>query len=339
MTPEAQAAALAAGTVAVAGVVGALLVLAIGRRSAPVAAALAPAVVVAAVALGVLTTLRAMVIDKQSASLVLVALGVALPVALGLGLWLAARTRALLRRSEQEAAERAAQAELDRARRDLVAGVSHDLRTPLAGIRAMAESVEDGVAADPPAYLRRIRHEVDRLDDMVGALLELSRLQAGQRVPRREPVDLRDLVSDTVATASAVGGRRGVEVVGEAPTGLCVEGDTALLARAAANLADNAVRLTPPGGRVEITAGADGAGRASLEVRDACGGIPEDALPHLFEAGWRGTASRSPEDGAGAGLGLAVVAEVARAHGGSVEVHPAPGGCRFALLLPVSPRG
>ena len=116
---------------------------------------------------------------------------------------------ALQARAEQEAMAREMEAEVEARRREMVAWVSHDLRTPLAGIRAMAEALEDDVAPDPSAYHRQIREEVDRLALMVDDLLALSRLQSGQlRLELRE-VRLRDLVSDTIAGATALAHERG----------------------------------------------------------------------------------------------------------------------------------
>lgn len=338
MLPELEAAMLTGGTVAVSGAVGAAAVLAVGRRSPAWGAALAPAVVVASLGLGVAVSSRAMVLGSQDATLVMVSLLVAVPIALGLGTWLARHMRLLVRSAAEASAARDAQEQVERGRRDLVAGVSHDLRTPLAGIRAMAEAIEDGVARDPVDYLRRIRADVDRLDAMVGDLLELSSLQSGHRDPELAAVDLSDLVSDLVSQAGPIGERSGVCVSGEAPRGLLVHGDVRLLSRALQNLVDNAVRHTPRGGDVQIVAAAQ-PGRAVVGVSDQCGGIDPELAPRLFEAGFRGEQARTPGASAGAGLGLAIVAEIAHAHGGDVSVGPAPGGCRFELALPLISRG
>ncbi|MEZ5094003.1 sensor histidine kinase [Nocardioides sp.] len=332
MAPELEAASLALGTVLVSGLAGAAALWAVGRRRPAVAAALAPAMVVAAMGAGIWVTARAMFLSDHDIGVVLIVLAAALPIALGLGTWLAMRMRSLTERAAEESAARTAALEVEQARRDLVAGVSHDLRTPLAGIRAMAESLEDGVAADPPHYLARIRTEVDRMDTMVGNLLDLSRLQSGGQRLRREPVDLRDLVSDVVASARLVGEREGVCVTGTAPEPVLVDGDPELLGRAIANLVANAVRHTPAGGTVAVTV-EDGR-HAMVSVADACGGIPDDVLPRVFDAGFRGSSARTPADGASGGLGLALVREVVTAHGGDVGVVNEPPGCRFTMTLP-----
>ncbi|MEZ5096460.1 MAG: HAMP domain-containing sensor histidine kinase, partial [Nocardioides sp.] len=332
MAPELEAAVVAAGTVAATGALGALAVWRLGRRRPTLAAATGPAVIVVAVAAGVLVTARAMLINQHDVGVIVTALAAALPVALVIGGWLAARLRELAQRAADEAAARATASELEQARRDLVAGVSHDLRTPLAGIRAMAESLEDGVADDPPHYLARIRAEVDRMDTMVGNLLDLSRLQGSGQALRRDPVDLHDLVSDAVASARLVGERSQVCVTGAGDRPLHVTGDGQLISRAVANLLTNAVRHTPAGSSVTVTAHAvDGAAR--IEVADGCGGFPRDVLPLVCDAGFRGEAARTPTAGVGAGLGLALVREIALAHCGDVSVANIDGGCRFVMTL------
>lgn len=333
MAPELEAAALAVGTVTVTGVAGAAGLWVAFRRRPAVAAALAPAMVVAAMGAGIWVTARAMFLSEHDIGVVLIVLAAALPIALALGTWLAMQMRSLTQEAAEEAAARAAALEVEQARRDLVAGVSHDLRTPLAGIRAMAESLEDGVAADPPHYLARIRAEVDRMDTMVGNLLDLSRLQSGGQRLREETVDLRDLVSDVVASARIVGEREGVCVTGEAPHPVLVAGDTELLGRAVANLLSNAVRHTPAGGAVAVSVD-DRDGVATVTVADGCGGIPTDDLPRVFDAGFRGSRARTPAEGASGGLGLALVREVVAAHGGEVGVVNEPPGCRFTVTLP-----
>jgi signal transduction histidine kinase len=335
MAPELEAASLALGTVLVTGLAGAAGLWAVARRHPAVAAALAPAMVVAAMGAGIWVTARAMFLSEHDIGVVLIVLVAALPIALALGTWLAMQMRALTQEAAEEAAARTAALEVEKARRDLVAGVSHDLRTPLAGIRAMAESLEDGVAADPAHYLARIRAEVDRMDTMVGNLLDLSRLQSGAQRLRHETVDLRDLVSDVVASARIVGERTGVCVTGTAPQTVVVDGDPELLGRAVANLVSNAVRHTPAGGSVAVSV-ADSTGSATVSVVDACGGIPAEVLPRVFDAGFRGSTARTPAEGASGGLGLALVREVVAAHGGEVGVVNEAPGCRFTMTLPAS---
>jgi signal transduction histidine kinase len=335
MSPEVRyAASLAVIAVIGVGSLGALAVWITGRRQPGLAAILAPLVVAAAVGAGVLATAKKMVLtEANAASLVTVVVVAVLPIAVLVGWWMSRSISKLSRKAADEAAARAASAQVEKARRDLVAGVSHDLRTPLAGIRAMAESLEDGVAQDPSHYLGRIRAEVDRMDSMVRNLLELSRLQAGSGRLRREPVDLHDLVSDTVASARPVGERAGVQVDGAASRRLVVHGDPELLARCMANLVSNAVRHTSSGGTVVVEGQANGKA-IEISVTDQCGGIDPKHLDRVFEAGFRGAAARTPGEDVGAGLGLALVQEITIAHGGDVRVKNVPNGCRFTISLP-----
>jgi signal transduction histidine kinase len=337
MSPDVESAArLAVGAVAAVGAVGAGGVLLIGRRLPGLAAVLTPLVVLAATGAGVLATAKKMELTEENASsLVTVVLIAVLPIAGLVGWWMANSIGRLSRQAADEVAARQAAAQIEMARRDLVAGVSHDLRTPLAGIRAMAESLEDGVAQDPPHYLARIRVEVDRMDAMVRNLLELSRLQAGRSRLRQEPVDLYDLVSDTVASARLVGERASVSVTGSAPNPLVVTGDPELLARGVSNLVSNAVRHTPAGGVVTVDGRVVGSS-IELSVEDECGGIDPVHLSRVFEAGFRGPEARTPGEDVGAGLGLALVSEICSAHGGRISVSNVAGGCRFVVDLPIS---
>ena len=234
------------------------------------------------------------------------------------------------RLAEAAARERA----LESSRRDLVAWVSHDLRTPLAGLRALVEALEDGVADNPDAYLKRIGVEVDRLGEMVSDLFELSRLQAGGGVRRTEPVLVHDLVSDTLAGIEALARARGVLVDGSSPAAVRVAADPSALLRALENLTSNGVRHTAAGGTVGVAARTDG-GEVLIEVTDGCGGIPADVLPRVFEVGFRGSKARTPGVDGGAGLGLAIVAGIAEAHSGRVEAENSGPGCTFRLRLPV----
>jgi signal transduction histidine kinase len=224
---------------------------------------------------------------------------------------------------------------LESSRRQLVAWISHDLRTPLAGIRAMAEALEDGVAEQPSLYHQRLRVEADRLTHMVDTLFLLSRLQAGVFRPVRQPVDLHDLVSDAVASIAPVAHARGVQVVGAAPPGLVVPVDPAQLSRALVNLLTNGVRHTPADGQVVV--GAERFGDCvRLAVQDACGGIPDVDLPRVFDLAWRGRSARSSGPDGGGGLGLTVAQGIAVAHGGTVSVVNTGPGCRFEIQLPAA---
>lgn len=228
---------------------------------------------------------------------------------------------------------------LESSRRELVAWISHDLRTPLSGIRAVSEALEDGVASDPATvrkYLRTIHCEVERLSGMVDDLFRLSRIHAGLMNLRVEAVSLSDLVSDTLSLATPVAEAKGVLLSGEvAPDGLRVRVATTEFLRVMRNLLDNALRHTPEGGRVSVSARAVSLD-AELSVRDGCGGIPESDLERVFEAGYRGDTARRPSSGTSAGLGLAIAQGLVQAHGGSILVENETQGCCFTVRLPLS---
>ena len=331
----AEAALLAGGAGLAVGGLGLLAVHATAKRSLAAAAVLAPVVVVVSVVAGVLVTSRAMFISEHDRGVVLVVIGISLPIALLFGLLIASRVQRLSRRATEEAAARRRDQEVEANRRELVAWVSHDLRTPLAGIHALAEAIEDGMAPPDGSYAARIRAEADRMAGMISGLLALSRLQSGTLRLDRTTVDLGDLVSDAVASARVLAEPVGVSVTGSAPTGVTAEVDASELSRALTNLLTNAVRHTPAGEEVVVTL-RTGDGEATFAVADACGGIPEDHLPRLFEPGWRGTTARTPGAGEGAGLGLAVARGIAEAHGGTVSARNEGRGCRFELTVPVS---
>jgi signal transduction histidine kinase len=227
---------------------------------------------------------------------------------------------------------------LEASRRELVAWVSHDLRTPLAGLRAMAEALEDGVVADQETtrrYHGRIRTEVDRLSEMVDDLFELSRIHAGALRLSRQRVGLADLVAEAVAGAEPLARARGVRLRGDAQPGLPLHVDAAELSRALRNLVVNAIRHTPSDGTIEIAGGVED-GMACVTVADGCGGIPEHDLPRVFDVAFRGEAARTPGGGpgGGAGLGLAIARGIVEAHAGQIGVTNAGPGCRFIIRLP-----
>jgi signal transduction histidine kinase len=246
---------------------------------------------------------------------------------------LAALSRELADTAENLREARERERRMEWSRRQLVAWVSHDLRTPLAGLRAMAEALEDGIAADTDRYHRQIRAEVTRLSDMVDDLFELSRIQSGTLRLSPDRIAVGDLVSDVVAGAEALARARGVRLDGDAVGTLVIHADPRELSRALSNLLTNAIRHTPEGGSVQVMATVE-AGSVLVAVADGCGGIPEADLRSVFELGWRGTQARTPGADSGAGLGLAIVRGIVEAHQGQVSVVNTGNGCRFEVRLP-----
>jgi signal transduction histidine kinase len=252
---------------------------------------------------------------------------------------LAALASELALTSRKLAESREEVATLDASRRELVAWISHDLRTPLAGLRAMSEALEDGMADDPARYYRQMRSQVEHLSGMVDDLFELSKIHSGTLSLKLEPVSLYDLVSDAVAELRALASSRSITLKESRSADLTVMGDARELARVVGNLLINAIAHSPAGSEIEIAARQDDRGNAVLSVVDAGGGIPEEDLQKIFQAGWRATSARTPEQiwgrSAGAGLGLAIVHGIVRAHAGDISVRNVPGGCRFDVSLPL----
>ncbi|GAB2717282.1 sensor histidine kinase [Streptomyces bullii] len=353
---------------AAAGLLGALVLLLIRRRSLVASLTVVAAVAVTAMLAGTLAVAQAMFLSAHDltvvTTVVAMAAVVSLATALLLGRWVVARSRALtlaarsfgdggdfsapdgpstaelaalsreleatsVKLAESRDRERA----LESSRRELVAWISHDLRTPLAGLRAMAEALEDGVAADPDRYLRQIRTEVERLNGMVGDLFELSRIHAGALTLSLSRMSLYDLVGDALSGADPLAREHGVRLAAERVEPVPVEVDGREMSRVLGNLLVNAIRRTPADGTVAVTAERSPEG-VVLSVTDGCGGIPEEDLPRVFDTGWRGTHARTPP--AGAGLGLAIVRGIVEAHRGRATVRNIPGGCRFEVVLPAA---
>jgi signal transduction histidine kinase len=253
---------------------------------------------------------------------------------------LQALSEELARTSARLEESRLRETQLETSRRELVSWVSHDLRTPLAGMRAMTEALEDGMAEDPERYHRQIRAEVDRMARMVDDLFELSRIHAGVLATSREPVALRDVVSEAIAGADPVARARSVRLGGRVEEGIEVVADADGLSRVMTNLIMNAIRHTPDDGAVEIHARAVDEG-VELSVTDECGGLSDEDMHRVFDVAWRGAPARTPDD-SGAGLGLAIVKGIVEAHRGAVRVENvpskdalAPAGCRFLITLPL----
>ncbi|MEV0895948.1 HAMP domain-containing sensor histidine kinase [Actinoplanes sp. NPDC049802] len=324
---------LAAGSVV--GLAGAGVLRLLRGRSITVHVCVLLAITVGAVVAGVVTVARAMFLSGHDMFVVLVTVAASAVVSLAVGT-IFGRRLAVAAVWAAQARER--ERRMEAGRRDLVAWVSHDLRTPLAGLRAMTEALQDGVVADPETvaeYHRRIRAETDRMSGLVDDLFELSRIHAGALRLTPTPLPLADVVSDAVAAVAPLAGSRGIRVEAAGGAWPVVTAGAAELNRIIDNLLTNSLRYTPSHGIIRIDAGLD-AGRVWFAVSDSCGGIPEDDLPRVFDVAFRGTRARTPESAAGGGLGLAIVRGLVEAHGGEVRAGNIAGGCRFEVRLPGS---
>jgi signal transduction histidine kinase len=233
---------------------------------------------------------------------------------------------------------RAREQALEASRRELVAWVSHDLRTPLAGLRAMAEALEDQVVTDPREvshYHSQIRRETNRLSAMIDDLFELSKIHAGTLRLSPRLVSLEDLVAEVVASAEPVARAKGLRLTGSAVRGMPVFIDTAEMGRAVRNLVINAIRHTPSGGTIEVL-GEIRSGMACVSVADECGGIPVGDLPRVFDVAFRGESARTPDPSGGAGLGLSIARGIVDAHSGQISVRNTGPGCQFLIKLPLA---
>jgi two-component system, OmpR family, phosphate regulon sensor histidine kinase PhoR len=229
---------------------------------------------------------------------------------------------------------------VDQVRRDFVANASHELRTPLTSIRGFVEALEDGAVNDPPTserFLGKIRTHADRMAALVEDLLELSRLESGERPPQWEEVMPSEVVEDVIASFGGLAERRAITLArgeGAAPT---VVTDADRLRRILENLVENAVKYTPSGGRVVVGSAAGPDGSALLVVEDNGPGIAPEHLSRIFERFYRVDRARSRELG-GTGLGLAIVRHLAEGMGTSVAVASEPGqGTRFTVTVPARP--
>ncbi|MEO7745706.1 MAG: HAMP domain-containing sensor histidine kinase [Actinomycetota bacterium] len=360
---------IAVACVLVVGAAGTVVLRRLRQRSLGLQMLVVPVVALVAVAVAVAVDAQVMFLSGHDSTVIALTLAAAMPFAALIAAWLGrdvsrsarrlAQTARALGRGEVVVTAPMASSELssvahelavaghdlaearsrevavETSRRELVAWVSHDLRTPLAGIRAMAEALEDGVVDDPDLYHKQLRIEADRLSGMVDTLFLLSRLHAGALRPVREPLALSDLVSDAVASIRPVAAARGVHLTGGADPDAVASVDASQLSRALANLLVNAVRHTPADGIVRVTARRE-ADEVVLAVQDGCGGIPDTELPRVFDLAWRGERARTSGPDGGGGLGLAVTRGIVEAHDGTVGVVNVDGGCRFDVRLPTA---
>jgi len=224
--------------------------------------------------------------------------------------------------------------ELETVRRDFVANVSHELRTPLATLKALVETLQEGALEDPEAagrFLERMEEEVDRLDRLVGELLELARIESGHTPLEMGRVEVAEVVEPTVEGLRPLAERKGLSLTAHLPPDLpAVLVDVDQMRRAIANLVRNGIQFTPSGG---VTVRAERMGdEVVISVQDTGVGIPSEDLPRIFERFYKPRGSRS----GGAGLGLAIAKHIVQAHNGRIWAESTEGrGSTFYVALPV----
>ena len=222
--------------------------------------------------------------------------------------------------------------QIEKTRREFVSNVSHELRSPLASIKALTESLQDGAVDEPEVaadFMERIQRDVARMGSLVDDLLALSRLESGQTPLDLGPLDLRALTDDLVDSYSTHS--NGVRIEQTMPTSLpLVTGDEGMVRQVLVNLLENALKFTPDGGRIGVAA-VTGDEFVEISVKDSGAGIPPEHLPHVFERFYK--VDRARRDG-GTGLGLAIVKHIVQAHGGDVRVESREGsGSTFTFTL------
>jgi signal transduction histidine kinase len=253
---------------------------------------------------------------EQIGLVVLTAAGIALAAALAVRLAMEERSRR----------------QIEEARRQLVAAASHDLRTPLASLRLLVESIDDGVVTGETRdrYLSEIRTHVAVLSGLIDDLFELSRIEAGDISWTMRQVELGDLIGDTVAAMRAPAAERGVKLAAELPGGeVIAEANAEKVQRVLFNLIQNAIRHTPADGSVTVRA-RPAHGGVEVEVVDEGEGIASGDGERVFEAFYRGDAARGEE---GAGLGLAISKAIVEAHGGRIWFESGEPGTRVHFTL------
>ncbi|MGO4488843.1 ATP-binding protein [Microbacterium sp. 2RAF4] len=236
----------------------------------------------------------------------------------------------------------AANAELERldsARRRFFAWISHDLRTPLTAVRALAESIEDGAADAPERFAGQVRAQVETMSRMVDELFELSKLTSGAVQLQTQQVELLDVVSDAVADVAVAAAAHDVRIVERGVGGHVLWADPHQLGRIIVNLLTNAIRHAPRGTEIVISATEADRNRLVLGILDHGAGVAVEDLDRMFDVGWREDAARtsSGDQGgvaSGAGLGLSIARGLARAHGGEVFAERTDEGFRMNVLLP-----
>ncbi|MBK6014474.1 HAMP domain-containing histidine kinase [Streptomyces sp. MBT53] len=223
--------------------------------------------------------------------------------------------------------------QLEKVRRAMVSDIAHELRTPLSNIRGLLEAVEDGVVPADGSVVSSLLEEALLLQHIIDDLRDLAAAEAGALRLHPEGVDATALLAQVARGHQGNAAAAGVELRVRPGEALWLHADPVRLRQAVGNLVSNAVRHTPAGGRVTLSAEPDGR-EVVIRVEDTGSGIGDDDLPRLFDRFWRAEKSRSRQGG-GSGLGLPIVRKLAEAHGGSVQVSSRLGaGSVFSLRLP-----
>ena len=227
---------------------------------------------------------------------------------------------------------------LERVRRDFVANVSHELKTPLTSVRGYLETLLEDPDIDPETrtrFLEKAANNAHRLSSIVGDLIALARAESDEGEVLRSKVELRKVVLEASGEAQTTADEKGIHLVTRVEQGASIHGDRAALETALLNLIENAIQYSPSGTEVEVVLAVDG-GKAILAVTDQGPGIPQDHISRLFERFYRVDKDRSRSLG-GTGLGLSIVRNVAAAHGGTARVTSEIGkGSRFWIELPLA---
>ena len=221
-------------------------------------------------------------------------------------------------------------------RRNMIVDIAHELRTPLAVIQSNLEAMLDGVLRATPEELVALHQETLLLNRLITDLRTLSLAEAGQLRLEKRPVHPGELIRQVAERMSLRAQDKHIDLVAEAGDGLPeIKADPERLTQIVTNLVDNALRYTPPGTRVTLSAHV-APGGVELAVADSGPGIPPEDLPHVFDRFWRAEKSRNRATG-GSGLGLAIVKQLVEAHGGRVQVESSAGAAtKFTVQLPVS---
>jgi two-component system phosphate regulon sensor histidine kinase PhoR len=228
---------------------------------------------------------------------------------------------------------------LETVRRDFIANISHELRTPVASLKALSETLQEGAIDDPAVakdFLNKINTETDRLAQMVNELGELSRLESGELSLELEPIAVAEIVEEVTEMLKAQVDRAGLSLGVDIPPNLPeAQGDRERLEQVLVNLLHNAIKFTPSGGRIYLSAKAEG-GNVLISVADTGVGIPADDLSRIFERFYKADKARA---GGGTGLGLAIARHIIESHGGKIWAESIEGkGSTFTFTLPIATR-